>query len=170
MAPDTKESFVVGLSHDGLFATLHQATPEVFRENKRMRLQMRDKYKKNDSRVIAHNEVVQEIRLHDKAKDHKNWGDELQRVKLPFKSEGTVRKKWSYHPTVMVNGQQQYRLVLSLFCRGVKKMIVKEKDGEDIICEAPPEDSDDEDIDAESGSEAENGGGDGDDDDFMNAV
>ena len=155
LPPCDDDCFKVDLAKDGTHIRLLACVPEMFGEMKRMKKQMKDKWTKNDPRVLAHSNAVQVMRKNDQAKSKKYWG-EPQLVKLPFKCEGMVTKKWSYHKVgERVGTAEQYWLILSTFSRSATKRIMKEKTGKREICSDASEDSDDEDIDG-SDYETEN--------------
>ena len=166
--PLEREFFEIGLSEDGMDATVKIATPGLMGEEKRMKTQMGAQCKKNDPRAIAHSNVVQKVREESKAKNGKHWGDP-QSVRLPAKCEWPPTKKWTLLPfgSVVVPGPNagapgirhtQFVLVTSIFFNVAKKRVRKEKAGSVTVCAALSADSEDSDVDENDDDESEGDG------------
>ena len=160
--PMGKDFFDIGLSDDGMEATIKVATPSLMGEEKRMKHQMGGQYRQNDPRALVHAGVVQKIRTKSKAKNGKHWGDP-QSVMLPAKCEGPPVKKWTYLPNGYVDvpgpagnvRHTQFVLVVSIFFNVAKKRVAKEKVGKVVILQALSLDSDDSDVDSDDDDEEE---------------
>ena len=149
--PVGQDFIKTSLENGGMDTALTLATPKLFGETGRMKVQMKQRFKKNHSRVIAFNKVVGKVREDFKGTQGKLWG-KPQITALPVQCEGQPKKSFDYIPT----GQQvrikrgdteyvhnQYCIVLSLFYKVAKKMMEKEKLGRVSICAAPSADSED---------------------------
>lgn len=150
--PFSEDHFKCGLSDDGWECNFTAATPEMFGEEKRMKGQMEDNYKKNDPRVIAHNNVVQNVRSTSNTKDKKFWG-KSQTVSLPEQCEGPPEKRFRYIPVSQVNSgtdqtpviHTQFVMICSFFFKKTKKRVKKEKAAHFAICGVLSQDSEDDD-------------------------
>ncbi|KAL9180917.1 hypothetical protein ACHAXT_009722 [Thalassiosira profunda] len=160
--PLDESFFLFKLSDDGRQLDVGQAVPEAFAEMKRMKKQMGEQWKKNDPRVVAHSDVVQEVRKAGLVKDGKVWG-KPQTIQLPEPCEGPPAKKRQMIPIGVVpmpvrvqeNGQDvtrnqdqvQFVQVITLVFKTLRKRQKKEKKAQLSVLAALSEDSDDDDID-----------------------
>lgn len=106
----------VDFVNDGMAIRYQKATPQMFGEVSRLKTEMGQyKYFEDDTRVVAHDDTVQDIRQNSKAVNRMFWGDKnIQIVALPEKCKGKIKLDWKNYSSYMAcNGQSQYYLVLT---------------------------------------------------------
>mmetsp|Transcript_14666 Transcript_14666/g.26497 ORF Transcript_14666/g.26497 Transcript_14666/m.26497 type:complete len:205 (-) Transcript_14666:205-819(-) len=114
----TEDFINVEFVNDGMAIQYQKATPQMFGEVSRLKIEMgQRKFHPDDSRVVAHDDTVQDIRRNEKAVNKLFWGDkDTQIVALPEKCKGKIRKEWNnYSSGGIVNGNRQFFLILT--CR-----------------------------------------------------
>jgi hypothetical protein len=94
MLPPT--GYVSRLVKDGMAMMFKRSIPTFFCESKRMKAKLGDNYHANDTRVIAHDNVVQQIRRHISEENqgfHFGSDDEAQIVPLNVRCIGHVKMR-----------------------------------------------------------------------------
>ena len=155
--PIDKEGVKVELDHNGVDAYVTIGTLAMFIGSKRMKSQMKDKYKKNNPRVVGHENLLQIILKKFRGKKHRGLtcGDlvygQAQKIRLPFKCENPPVKKASYIPVFNLrNGDQthmQFVMIMTIFFKSAEKRIREEKGAQQEICAALSQDSGHSDVD-----------------------
>jgi hypothetical protein len=94
MLPPT--GYISRLVKDGMAMMFKRSIPTFFCESKRMKAKLGDNYHANDTRVIAHDNVVQQIRRHISEENqgfHFGSDDEAQIVPLNVRCIGHVKMR-----------------------------------------------------------------------------
>ena len=104
----------------------------MFGEVYRLKTEMGQyKYFEDDTRVVAHDDTVQDIRQNRKAVNKMFWGDKnIQIVALPEKCKGKIKSDWNHYPSgVVYNDQRQYYLILTCCVMTERQRSEREKLG-----------------------------------------
>ncbi len=162
-----QENFLFALSPDGNHVIYKKAVPEMFGEADRLRSEMKNKYRLDNSRVLAHDNTCQLIQTTSKAMNKKFWCDDrnAQIIELPVQCRGSISKKFPTYPNgiQIQNGQKQYQMIVT--CRiecafqknrsERKGKIVVYEDGDVFTRDEEDFDGDDDDDDGDGNKNAD---------------
>ena len=144
------EHFKCVLTKNGKGLTFWHSTPEFFGEKKQMKVQMsKAKVKGNNPQVLAHKNLVQEVRAAKKPTHRVFWGDKPQIVRLLVKVEEnpameTCLVRWGGRDGIA--GHNQYYMVVTYVFRVAKVSIRKEKGPTINLCDGLSSESEGSDI------------------------
>ena len=135
-----EEYYLVSLTEDGLAMRYRKATPEMFGKIGRLESAMGRKWHEDDSRVVAHDDVVQIIRRKNKPVHLMNWGNnDCLLIPLPFKCVKKIKKDWHQYQTgVEIRKSRQYVSVLTCRIEAAEQRIQREKKGRVSVHDGDP--------------------------------